>query len=130
MILTQVIKLRDKWGEFQSYYVHREHSYHEQTHVAHSHMLVCPACRDQWAELKFVQDRLVFPRAQFCEGCRLNIHDLNETDRGWYPVPGSLFVEEGWGVIDDSLLRVLPDELVQREFRLHMEHIGDKHGLG
>jgi hypothetical protein len=51
--------------------------------------------------------------AQFCEDC-------NERDE-WVPVPGSIFSEEGWGIIDDSLLAVLPEELIAREFYLHIK---------
>jgi hypothetical protein len=93
-------------------WVHREHNF-SFGHVATSCLLVCPACRRSWAELKFVDDSFVWPRSQFCEQCW-------HTDE-WHPVPGSLFVEEGWGVIDDSLLKALPDDLLLREFNLHLK---------
>lgn len=99
--------------------VHREHSFHQQTHVAKSHALFCPACQEVWAILKFEDDDddYVWPVAQFCE------HHKPEgltKQSGWFPVPGSILVEEGWGVIDDSLLRALPKELLRREFDLHV----------
>jgi hypothetical protein len=63
--------------------------------------------------LRFDDDKYVWPVAQFCELC-------NERD-DWIPVPGSLLHEEGWGIIDDSLLAALPEELVRREFLLHIK---------
>jgi hypothetical protein len=96
-------------------FVHREHSYNGQTKVAYSHMLICPKCCQIWATLRFLQDDdgLVWPVAQFCEEC------ASKDD--WHPVPGSILKEEGWGVIDNSLLAALPPELVKREFNLHMK---------
>lgn len=108
MIRTQEVCFNGK-----SHYVHREHSFGGQTHIARSHMLVCPKCRQTWAWLKFVDDTLCWPQGQFCKDC-------GATDY-WHPVPGSLLVEEGYGVIDESLLDKLPLELLQREFELHIK---------
>lgn len=92
--------------------VYREHSF-SGGHCAQSHMLVCPCCCKIWGWFKVHDDELLYPRAQSCEAC--NVED------DWMPVPGSILVEEGWGVIDEELLKALPDELVKREFRLHLE---------
>ena len=111
MIRTQQITL-DGVGIF---YVHREHSFGGEGHVAHSQVLVCPMCHHNWATLKFVDEPLCWPAAQFCELC--HIHERFDL----HPVAGSLLVEEGFGVIDDSLLAALPPALVEREFNLHLK---------
>ena len=113
MIQTQLIQLGIQWTSSQ--YVHREHSFADHSHVAHSHSLICPKCETTWARLVFLnsEDSFVWPESQFCERC--NIKD------SWHPVPGSLFIEEGWGVIDDSLLDVLPQTLLIREFHLTLK---------
>jgi len=95
------------------YHVERHHSFSNSTHVAVSTILVCPACTRTWAMLLLEGDTFAWPRSAFC-GC------ISYADE-WHPVPGSILIEEGWGVIDDSLLAALPDELVKREFQLHMQ---------
>lgn len=100
-------------AQYRRFVVNREHSFSDHHYVAKSHGLICPQCRRQWATLKFTDDALVWPVAQFCEN-----HPIPDE---WMPVPGSILNEEGWGVIDDSLLAVLPDELVVREFHLHIK---------
>lgn len=119
MIRTQKIVL---FGgeEPMIFHVHRHHSFGPDTHVAKSHALFCPGCQTVWAILKFVDDNEVWPVAQFCERCRPPAFEA-----GWFPVPGSILVEEGWGVVDESLLTALPPELVKREFTLHL---GAYHG--
>lgn len=112
MIRTQVINL----GAAQ-YFIHREHSFtgHDSNgwYEAHSEILVCPRCHKSWAELLFVDDQDWWPTSAYCEQC--NVKD------DWHPVPGSILVEEGYGVIDTALLAALPKELVEREFKLHIE---------
>ena len=108
MMIPQRIMLNDRVWDIE-----RHHSFKESTHVPVSHVLVCPACTRIWAMLQLPEDRFCWPRAVFC-GC------ISHTDE-WHPVPGSLLVEEGWGVIDDSLLNALPPELVKREFDLHLK---------
>jgi hypothetical protein len=98
-----------RWHE---YFVHRDHAWDE-GHVACSELLVCPKCTTTWATLQFLDDDLAWPRSQFCQYCGLSDE--------WHPVPGSLLVEEGWGVIDTALLSQLPPELVTREFNLHLK---------
>lgn len=117
MIRTQVVKIlcsldgqEPKWHEF---FVHREHAFGGDTHVACSEVLICPQCGQIWARLKFLDDSEVWPRPQTCELCTYR--------DDWLPVPGSLLVEEGYGVIDDALLTSLPDPLVIREFNLHLK---------
>lgn len=114
MIRTQKILMGDL-----AVYIHREHSFQglhpDGWHVACSRILVCPACWEAWALLKFVDDTYAWPIPQFCGSCQPPTRE-----HGWYPVPGSLLVEEGWGVIDTALLNALPAELVRREFDLHM----------
>jgi hypothetical protein len=95
------------------WYIEREHAFNDQHNVAVSQLLICPRCHKTWAKLEFDGDRCAWPVAQFCENC-------NEPDE-WIPVPGSLLNEEGWGIIDDSLLAALPEELVRREFNLHIK---------
>ena len=108
MILHQRIMLHDRVWD-----IVRHHSFNDSTHVPVSHILVCPACTRTWAMLQLEGDTFCWPRAAFC-GC------IQHTDE-WHPVPGSLLVEEGWGVIDDALLEGLPAELVRREFDLHLK---------
>ena len=100
-----------------SCFIEREHSFNGQMNVAKSHMLICPKCKHKWAELELYpedgQQELLWPVAQTCENCSI--------EDEWMPVPGSLLVEEGWGIIDDSLLAALPEELLRREFWLHIK---------
>jgi hypothetical protein len=115
MIRTQQVKLRGRYdNQWSECYIHREHSFGDQMHVACSEMLVCPRCRDVWAYLIFRDEVDCWPTAQFCENCVIAKDD-------WHPVPGSLLVEEGYGVIDDALLAALPYDLVKREFDLHLK---------
>lgn len=74
---------------------------------------MCPTCKQVWAILQFVDEVDCWPVGQYCERC-------GGTSE-WNPVPGSLLFEEAWGVIDDALLHALPDNLVEREFKLHLE---------
>ena len=109
MILRQRIVLDDRVWE-----IHRHHSFGDSTHVACSQLLVCPACSRPWAMLHLLdEDPFVWPYAAFC-GCIPYRDD-------WRPVPGSILIEEGWGLIDESLLAALPPELVRREFDLHLK---------
>ena len=108
MIRHQRVMLND-----QLWQIGRHHSFAGETHVAISHILVCPACTRVWALLQFLDEPFAWPRAAFC-GC---VHHADE----WHPVPGSLLCEEGYGTIDDSLLSALPDSLIQREFQLHLK---------
>jgi hypothetical protein len=66
-----------------------------------------------------VDEHICWPVAQFCETCQTSPTGLL-VKSDWCPVPGSLLVEEGWGVIDTALLNALPDSLVTREFNLHL----------
>ena len=95
--------------------IEREHSFNNQLNLAKSHSLICPMCRTRWADLELQSEQceLLWPVAQTCENCQL----VDE----WMPVPGSLLVEEGWGVIDDSLLDALPEYMIRREFELHIK---------
>jgi hypothetical protein len=111
MIRPQCIQLFDEVDD--THWVHRDHAYADQSHVAHSQLLVCPRCCTPWAKLRFDDDDLCWPMSQFCEHCPLR--------DDWHPVPGSLLVEEGWGVVDDSLLQALPLSLLKREFDLHLK---------
>jgi hypothetical protein len=43
----------------------------------------------------------------------------------WHPVPGSLLIEEGLCIIDESLLDALPEPLLKREFTLHERAIAN-----
>lgn len=114
MIRTQMVMVEGK-----TYYLHRNHAFPGHTldgwHVASSQILVCPTCWEPWAVLKFVDDQQAWPTAQFCRSCS------PPADNNWYPVPGSILVEEGWGVIDTALLAALPEDLLRREFNLHMK---------
>lgn len=100
-----------------SYRISRSHSFghpgQPPGHVAKSHCLVCPGCQRVWAKLVLDQEPfLVWPVAQFCSDCQITTT--------WLPVPGSLLVEEGFGVIDRELLWALPAPLLRREFDLHL----------
>lgn len=119
MIRTQSIIIFGYQGEpFHQWFVHRQHSYNGVSLVAYSQVLVCPKCRELWAILQFLDEDLTWPVSAFCEQCQINDE--------WHPVPGSILVEEGWGVIDDALLAALPPPILEREFRLHMEaYTGD-----
>lgn len=99
----------------EAYFIHREHSFNEQKNVADSRVLYCPKCNMIVATLRFLDDEYCWPVAQFCAAC------APPADNPWFPVPGSILVEEGWGVIDEALLWSLPPELVEREFWLHIK---------
>lgn len=99
--------------------IEREHSFPGQGdgwHEAKSYSLHCPRCGSRWADVIFAGETLVWPVAQTCESCQV--------EDEWMPVPGSLLVEEGYGVIDTALLAALPEELVRREFQLHLKAYG------
>lgn len=102
--------------------VPREHSFghpgQPPGYVARSHCLFCPKCERVWAHLRLIgQDgkhaACTWPVAQSCAQCQVITP--------WLPVPGSLLVEEGWGVIDLELLWALPEPLLRREFDLHLK---------
>lgn len=116
MIRTQKILLFSE-GDAVIIYVNRDHSFEDCTYVAKSHALFCPGCQEVWAILRFVDEDEVWPVAQFCEHCVPS----RFIESPWYPVPGSLLVEEGWGVIDEALLAVLPEQLLKREIKLHLK---------
>jgi|SRR6266850_4616976 len=105
------IRLLVRRCEWHSWYIEREHSFNDCKQTAFSHMLVCPSCQTIWAKFIIEKDRIVWPKAQFCEQCPI-ISDP------WHLVPGSLLVEEGWGVVDESLMEALPPELMLRELEL------------
>lgn len=107
MIRTQSIFL----GSWTT--VHREHSFGNQGHVAHSELLVCPRCHSVWGKLLFNDEQAAWAVAASCEACNFS--------HPFHPVPGSILTEEGFGVIDDSLLAKLPEALLRREFDLHMK---------
>jgi len=118
VIRTQSIALStgDDWAIS---YVHRKHSFggDPPTHEAKSHALFCPSCHIVWAVLRFVGEEEVWPVGQFCQ-----LHQVQRTRKSeWCPVPGSILVEEGWGVIDEALLFALPEPLLRREFDLHIK---------
>src|SRR6266850_1600836 len=108
------IRLLVRRCEWHSWYIEREHSFNDCKQTAFSHMLVCPSCQTIWAKFIIEKDRIVWPKAQFCEQCPI-ISDP------WHLVPGSLLVEEGWGVVDESLMEALPPELMLRELELYMK---------
>lgn len=122
MIVQQFIELRnyrkpgsDLTMDICRWTIDREHSFNDNLNSATSQLLVCPACHTIWARLIMVDPQPAWPVAQTCEACTLSDE--------WIPVPGSLLVEEGWGIIDDSLLQALPEELLRREFDLHMRQV-------
>ncbi len=80
---------------------------------AHSCCYVCPACGKVWACMLIDDEPLMWPRAAFCRQ-----HPI-KTD--WCPVPGSILTEEGWGVIDKSLLNALPPALLKHEILVHLK---------
>src|ERR1700691_1697357 len=106
MIVKATIRLRNLytslWGIWS---IEREHSYGNSEHTAISHLLICPACQRIWAKHIIENDTLLWPVAQFCDQCPIIPSILQ-------PVPGSLLVEEGLGLIDESLLNALPLELL------------------
>ena len=110
MLRKQVIVLGDEVWE-----VSREHAYggNPAGRVAYSHILYCPRCCKQWAALYFPDEKDCWPRGQFCADCGV-VGD-------WNPIAGSLLVEEGYGVIDESLLAALPIPLLRREFELTLK---------
>lgn len=113
MIRTQTLYVWD-YNTWIVRTVHREHAFGNQGHVAYSRLLVCPKCHEVWAKLLILEEPYAYAVGASCERCGVS-------DK-MHPVPGSILTEEGFGVIDDSLLDKLPPELVAREFRLHMNH--------
>jgi hypothetical protein len=111
MLVKQIITIP---REMISVEILREHAFGE-GHVAQSHVLVCPVSGQPWAYLLIEGDDYIEPRGVFCP-----LH----TQRAWNsPVPGSILYEEAFGLIDSSLLKALPDELVRREFKLHLKEV-------
>jgi hypothetical protein len=100
---------RPSWRVWE---ISREHAYANESRTAVSHALVCPACGQIWARHIIKHDTFCWPKAQFCERCDEVYPD------SWHPVPGSLFINEGFDTIDDSLLAALPLDLLKREFTL------------
>lgn len=86
-------------------------------HVARSMALVCPTCGSRWAILRMENEEDTWPVAAFCT--------KHPKIREWQPVPGSILVEVGYGVIDEPLLAKLPLELLKREFELHLKAYGE-----
>lgn len=89
---------------------------------AHSQVLVCPKCLRQWAHLAFqelsrtdVEHHCLWPTAAFCSNCEV------ESERA---PPGSILLDYGWGIgnIDLPLLWALPEELLKREFMIHLNY--------
>jgi hypothetical protein len=94
--------------------IEREHSFGAAGHTARSYCLVCPSCLSIWAKFRMEGDPFCWPVAQFCRRCPVFADGLR-------PVPGSLLIQHGLDTIDDSLLLALPEELLIREFTLHLE---------
>lgn len=117
MIRTQSISFfREDDAPKPTYYVHREHAFHSGYGgwmVPVSYLLVCPQCFETWGMVKYLEDRQAWPVSQYCAAC--GVKD------DWHPVPGSILLEEAYGTIDTALLAALPEELIRREFDLHMK---------
>lgn len=86
-----------------------------------SFCLVCPFCLNLWAIIRVGTGGPVMAHPASCEDCPgLPVYA---------PIPGSLFRSwldsEGNWIIDGGLLTSLPAPLIEREFRLHLEHSGN-----
>lgn len=81
----------------------------------YSGLLVCPICRQIWAEL-YIKDSEIFqPRMVSCTQCNWKGRPGSE----WLnPVPGSLIDNPTVGGIDWPMLDALPPDLLKREFLL------------
>ena len=84
---------------------------------AESQVIVCPWCARVWAKLSIGNEFYFRPVAGGCHNC--GIGDVNNGH-----IPGSILIDN-WGRLDVELLRVLPDELVIREFAYHMITFSD-----
>jgi hypothetical protein len=118
-MINATISLLSPSGSWKTWHICREPSFGNEDHVVVSWAFFCPLCQTIWAKHLILGDLKVWPRAQFCEECP-------EWDT-WHPVPGSLLLEEGIGLIDESLLESLPEELIKREFNLHMRAIDSEY---
>jgi hypothetical protein len=80
----------------------------------YSRVLVCPMCKQVWAMLTAEGKPVHRPEMASCGSC-----DWQSPDS---PVPGSLLV---YGIptsnVDYSLLDVLPEEFLRREFNLTLK---------
>lgn len=108
--------IRYKGAAFQ---VWRRHAWPAEPngwHQAHSYCLVCPGCLRVWAEVRLDSDPWCYAVPGFCEECQ------SPPETHWLlGVKGSILLEEGLGNVDLPLLDALPEELLRREFRIHLQ---------
>lgn len=79
---------------------------------------VCPVCLKVWAMLSFPE---VEPRFQASRCAQHREKAPADSPR----VDGSIIEDigyAGWGLIDYGLLYALPEDLLRREFDLHLQH--------
>lgn len=110
-VTVKLFRASPAGGEWVQWTFEREHSFADETKSAVSQLLICPECHRMWAKILLADEPLAWPRAAFCAMC--NRADMMR------PVPGTLLLEEGLAAIDESLLAALPQELLEREFKLH-----------
>lgn len=80
---------------------------------------VCPKCLRMWAILDIGGTYSI--QGQFCQRCSFT-YDL------YGAVPGSLLDDYSSQTVDWDLIRYLPEELLKREFDLHVRTLGiDSH---
>ena len=120
MLVKQTIRIF--WPQISSYVVGREDLVEYLGHPwrVESNIIVCPLCTKLWAILAVEAEEYFQPIAGYCGRCTPSQLD-------YINIPGSILIDN-WGRFDIELLRVLPDELVIREFAYHMVTFsGNKH---
>lgn len=87
-------------------------------HVAQSACLVCPRCTMVWAHLDLGGE--LWPQGVFCASC-------GGFDR-LSPVAGSIIQQVSYLAFDEPLLEALPEDLLRREFDLHLAEVMRQEG--
>jgi hypothetical protein len=86
-----------------------------QGYPVYSGLMVCPECCQIWAKLTIEGEPFYEARSIPCVNHPTHSHpDLR-------PVPGSLLDNPTCNGIDESLLAALPEDLLRREFDLHLK---------
>jgi hypothetical protein len=104
--------------------IHRSFSWKRKGHDGWSwsgnEVLICPRCLRQWAHLDYgcpmAHDEPVgclSPTGAFCGEC----------GEGYSDVPAGSILYAGYNLLDLPLLYALPENLLRREFEIHLKHL-------
>lgn len=81
----------------------------------HASLFVCPICKHIWGSSGFEGDNISVPQMVACEDCEWKGHPGQ--------IPGTILYNANisQGGTDLDLIDVLPEELLRREFTLHLK---------